>query len=69
MTTPRGEVKRVVLGTGFPWVYPADRGGPYSAVRLYKSLESEEQAELRDLDDLTRIRLVAEILTPKKRRK
>ena len=69
MSNPRGEVKRVVLGEGYPWVYPAERGGPYSAVRIYKSLDSDEQAELRDLDDITRIRLVAEILPTQKRRK
>ena len=70
---PKPKVRRVVLGVGHPWFWKVSlkRGG-YQTVRLYRDREvynwKAKTLRIGNLSADDKIRLVAEILTPRKRK-
>lgn len=65
-------VVRVVLGVGYPWFWKTSLSRPgYQTVRIYaKGTEKEAKTlRIRNLGNDVRIRLVAEILPARRKKK
>lgn len=61
------EIKRKVLGIGYPWFFNSDKSGPYDSIKLYGAGSSRSKLlalKIGELGNWKKIKLIAEYENP-----
>lgn len=58
------KVRRIILGTGYPWFFTQDgKSTPYDSMSLYsESRKTAVPLKIKDLGNFNKIRLIAEVI-------